>query len=645
MRDRESVINGNTGTEGPWYRAGFALLLACIVSSPAYPQQQYAMRDFLSLSIEELSKIKISSVSKQEESLSGAPASIYVITQDEIHRSGATTIPEALRLAPNLHVARGDAGQYAISARGFNNALENKLLVLIDGRAIYSPFFAGVFWITQDLLMEDIERIEVISGPGGTLWGLNAVNGVINIITKSSSGTQGTLLTAHVGTMERGAGARYGGAIGETGYYRVYAKVLEIDNTHRVDGTAVPDAFDRARLGFRADWLNNGSQFTLQGDTYDGTSDQRSLGETAFSGTNILARYTHPFENGSELQLQGYYDLAVRDEEGAYKDEMEIYDMEFQYALPALGDNRFLFGGGYRQADDRTTNYSPFILFLPENKDLKWSNIFVQDEVSLSPSLDLTLGAKWENNVYTDTEFLPNVRLAWRPGSDGRLLWGEVSRAVRAPARLDRDFYVPLLGINGGPDFESEISDVAEIGWRAQPTSAFSYSLTAFYHDHDRQRSGEPNPNGPGFVVSNTIEGATKGLEGWAHYQVTPRLRLSGGFIELRQDLRNKPGSLDPTGPSALGNDPEHILTLQSTFNLNEYQRLYVMVRYVSELPEPRVPSYTAVDAHYGWRLSDNLELSVTVQNLADDGHTEFGDPATTSEYERAAFLKIVWFN
>lgn len=643
MRDQEPIINGNQRTEGPWYRA--ALFLVCLVSLPAYPQQQYTMRDFLSLSIEALSKIKISSVSKQEESLSGAPASIYVITQDEIRRSGATTIPEALRLAPNLHVARGDAGQYAISARGFNSALENKLLVLIDGRTIYSPFFAGVFWITQDLLMEDIERIEVISGPGGTLWGLNAVNGVINIITKSSGSTQGTLLTAHSGTLERGVGVRHGGTIGETGHYRVYAKALDVDHTDQVDGTPVPDAFDRARLGFRADWFNNGSQFTLQGDTYNGTSDQRAPGETDFSGTNMLARYTHPFKNGSELQLQGYYDLAVRDEEGAYKDEMEIYDLEFQYALPVLRSNRILFGGGHRVADDRTSNYNPFILFLPENKDLKWSNIFVQDEVSLTRDLDLTLGAKWESNVYTGTEFLPNVRLAWRPASDNRLLWGEVSRAVRAPARLDRDFYIPLFGINGGPDFQSEISDVAEIGWRAQPTSAFSYSLTAFYHDHDKQRSGEPNPNGPGFVVSNTIEGTTKGLEGWANYQVTPDLRLSGGFIELRQDLRNKPGSLDPTGPSALGNDPEHILTFRSTFNVNENQQLYVMIRYVSELPEPRVPSYTAVDAHYGWRLSDNLELSLTVQNLANNGHTEFGDPATASEYQREAFLKIVWID
>lgn len=637
-------MNKNGFIAKPYFHAALALLTAWLMLSAAQAQQQNAIQDFLSLSIEELSNIKITSVSKQEESLSDAAASIYVITRNDIRSSGATTIPEVLRLAPNLHVARGDAGQYAISARGFNSALGNKLLVLIDGRTVYSPFFAGVFWITQDVLMEDIERVEVISGPGGTLWGSNAVNGVINIITRAASDSQGVLLTAHGGNFERGAGVRYGGTIGENGHYRVYAKAMEIDHTQRADGTAVPDAFDRARLGFRADWVNDNNRFTLQGDTYDGTSEQQDPGETTFSGTNIVARYTRRFENSSELRLQGYYDLAVRDNEGAFKDEMEIHDIEFQYALPVMANNRLLFGGGYRQAKDRTTSYNPFILFLPENKDLKWSNIFIQNEIAFSASLDLTLGVKWEDNVYTDTEFLPNIRLAWQPETDW-LLWGEVSRAVRAPARLDRDFYIPVLGINGGPGFESEISDVAEIGYRAQPTPAFSYSLTVFYHEHDKQRSGEPDPNGPGFVVSNTIEGTTKGFEGWAHYQATTQWRLSGGFIEQRQELRNKPGSLDPTGPSSLGNDPKHIWSLRSIYNIHEKHQLHVSARYIGELPDPRAPSYTAVDARYGWRLAENLELSVNLYNLFDTGHGEFGDPAINSEYGRMAFLKLVWTN
>lgn len=624
-----------------WRRSLTAFVLAHAYFSPASGEQP-SMRELLSLSLEQLAEINISSVSKQEESLLDAAASIYVITRKDIHDSGATTIPEALRLAPNLHVARGDAGQYAISARGFNSALGNKLLVLIDGRTIYSPFFAGVFWIMQDTLMEDIERIEVISGPGGTLWGSNAVNGVINIITRAASDTHGALITANGGSFERGAGVRYGGKLGGNGHYRAYAKVMEVDHTRRADGTTVPDGFNRARFGFRTDWVDENEHITAHGDIYDGTSEQQGSGETTFSGRNLLARYTRRFENNSELSLQGYYDLAVRDNEGAFKDEMEIYDVELQYALPFLEKNRLLFGGGYREAKDRTTNYTPFLSFLPENKNLRWSNFFIQQEIGLTDDLALTLGAKWERNVYTGTEFLPNVRMAWQLGSAG-LLWGEVSRAVRAPARLDRDFYIPILGINGGPDFESEISDVAEIGYRAQLTPAFSCSLTAFYHEHDKQRSGEPNPDGPGFVVSNTIEGTTHGLEGWAHYQAMSDWRLSGGFIEQRQDLRSKSGSLDPTGPKALGNDPEHIWAVRSTYYINEHHRIFVSARYVSELPDPEAPSYTAVDARYGWQLSERFELSLIAQNIFDSEHGEFGDPATNSVYERAALTTLVW--
>ncbi len=617
-----------------------AFFLACICCSTLDAKQPASMRDFLSLSIEQLAQINVSSVSKQEESLLDAAASIYVITRDALHDSGATTIPEALRLAPNLHVARGDAGQYAISARGFNNVLENKLLVLIDGRTIYSPFFAGVFWITQDLLMEDIERIEVISGPGGTLWGSNAVNGVINIITRTTADSQGAVFTTTGGNFERGLGVRVGGKLGENGHYRVYTKALDVNHTQRANNTRVPDGFDRARFGFRTDWDTPTDQVTVQGDTYDGTSQQLGPGKTTFSGNNLLARFTRRFANDSELRMQSYYDLAVRDNAGAFKDEMEIYDIELQYALPFLEKHRLLFGGGYRNAKDRTTNYSPFLLFLPENKNLQWSNIFIQQETALSADLVLTLGAKWERNVYTGTEFLPNARVAWHLINDA-LLWGEVSRAVRAPARLDRDFYIPILGINGGADFESELTDVAEIGYRAQPVQAFSYSLTAFHHWHDKQRSGEPNPNGPGFVISNTIEGTTHGLEGWAHYQAMPQWHLSGGFIEQRQNLHNKPGSLDPTGAKALGNDPKHIWNLQSTYNLRKHQQLYVAVRYVSELPAPHAPAYTAVDARYGWQLAENLEISLSVQNLFDREHGEFGDPAVNSVYERTAFLTL----
>lgn len=656
---------------------GLAALLGITVATAQ--AQQLAARDFLHLSIEELSRIKISSVSKQEESLSDAPASIYVITGEDIHNSGATTIPEALRLAPNLHVARASGGHYAISARGFNNAIGNKLLVLVDGRTVYSPIFSGVFWDQQDVMLEDVERIEVISGPGGALWGSNAVNGVINIITRSSADTRGTLANIGAGNLERGIGARYGAAVGDNGHYRVYAKGLESDRTQRTDGTEVNDAFERIQAGFRMDWDVDNDQITLQGDFYDGklgmeeTPDDDKL---HFYGGNVLGRYTRRFENDSELTVQSYFDRATRDNDnllGIGKDEMTIFDTEFQYALPSLGNNRILLGAGYRRAEDRVENNPdapplvPQILYLPAEKNLRWRNLFVQDEIALSGSVDLTLGGKWEENVYTGTEFLPSLRLSWQPQPE-QLLWGSLSRAIRAPARVDRDFHlrasVPetlqiLLGlppvitfIDGGPHFESEISDVAEIGWRAQPAEAFSYSVTAFYHEHDKQRSGERDPDdttGFTFHVSNTIQGTSKGIEAWANYQASDRWRLSAGLVELRQNLENETGSTDPEGPRALGNDPEHTALLRSTFSIGDDHRIHVMARHVGKLPDPEVPAFTAVDVNYGWRFGDGLELSLLLQNLFDTGHVEFygetdGDPLPV-EYERGAFLKLTWMN
>jgi iron complex outermembrane receptor protein len=352
---------------------------------------------------------------------------------------------------------------------------------------------------------------------------------------------------------------------------------------------------------------------------------------------------------------------------------MSILDTELQYALPPLGNNRILLGAGYRKAEDRVENNPdapplvPQILYLPAEKDLRWRNFFIQDEIALTGTLDLTLGGKWEENIYTGTEFLPNLRLAWQPRPE-RLRWGSLSRAVRAPARLDRDFYlrtsVPdslqiLLGlppvitfIGGGPEFESELSDVAEIGWRAQPTAAFSYSVTAFYHDPDPQRSGERDPadtTGFTFLVSNTIEGSSKGVEAWAHYQISDSWRLSGGRTELRQDLENEAGSTDPEGPRALGNDPEHITLLRSTFSIRDNHQIHVMARHVGKLPDPEVPSFTAVDMNYGWYLGDGFGLSLRLQNLFDTGHVEFygetdGAPLPV-EYERGAFLKLTWTN
>jgi iron complex outermembrane recepter protein len=624
-----------------------ALLLAAAELDP---------RSLADLSLEELGNVEVTSVSKTSERLSDAPASIFVITAEDIRRSGSRSLPEALRLAPNLQVARTGADTYAISARGFNNsnALANKLLVLIDGRTVYSPAYSGVFWDQQDVMLEDVERIEVISGPGATLWGANAVNGVINVITRPAQNTQGGLVAAGGGNTDVGAAVRYGSKLGESGNFRLYGKSSRFDNTERADGASLPDGWQFNQAGFRADLGQSSSNFTFQGDLYNGRGDDRTLGgPIEVSGVNLLARLNKQFSSGSDIQLQAYFDRAQREDRTSFQGDTDTYDLEFQHGIP-LGRHKVLWGAGYRQARDDLPATVPVppaaglvISFVPESRTLSWQNVFVQDEVRLSETLKLTLGIKFEKNDYTGWENLPSARLAWK-ATERQLLWGAVSRAVRAPARLDRDFHLALVIpavpltipiINGGPDFESEVANVAELGYRAQPWSSFSLSVTAFYHDYDKLRSGQPAPA----VIQNMIEGEVSGVEAWATYQATGNWRLSGGLVELRKDLRVKPGSPDPVGPSALGNDPEHQWMLRSILNLTPRHDFDVMVRRVSRLPEPEVPAYTAVDARFAWRPRSDLELSVTAQNLFDPTHPEFGALPGRSEIPRSVFGKAVW--
>ncbi|MES2950700.1 MAG: TonB-dependent receptor [Pseudomonadota bacterium] len=632
--------------------AGVAGLAALGIFTTAASAADSTTTAYLSsLSIEELSNIKITSVSRQAERLSDAPASIYVITGEDIRRSGALSLAEALRLAPNLQVARVNTGAYAISARGFNNGIGNKLLVLIDGRTIYTPLFSTVNWDSQHVMLADVERIEVISGPGATLWGANAVNGVINVITRTAQNTQGNLLSAGAGHTEATATVRHGGSFGEDGYYRLYADRLNRDNSVRVNGTPVVDGWLNSQVGFRADWGSQQRGFTVQGDAYRAVADAGPLGPPELSGANLLARWTEQLSNGASFELQTYYDVTQRDDPLNYRDQANTFDIQFQHAMPLATTQKLLWGGGYRTAQGNTqTHFNSITLltqvFMPGDRKLEWGNLFIQNEIALSPSVNVTLGLKAESNDYTGVEYLPSARFAWKPASD-QLLWGALSRAVRAPARLDRDYYLylslpnrPLIPlIKGGPDFQSEIANVAELGYRAQPTATLSYSVTGFYSVYDKLRSGQPPPA----VVQNMMEGTTHGIEAWASYQPTPDWRVSLGATGLRQNLWIKPGSRDPTGPSALGNDPEHTWQVRSAWNLGSRQQLDLTLRHVSSLPKPIVPAYTALDVRFSWQARDDMDIAVSVQNLFDTGHVEFGEPASRSEFRRNAFLKLSW--
>ena len=624
------------------HSAALLALLALLAASPAIAGESDT-GDLADLSLEQLSNVEITSVSRRSERLSDAPASIFVISNDDIRRSGATSLPEALRLAPNLEVARVSASTYAISARGFNNSLGNKLLVLIDGRTVYTPLFSGVFWDAQDVLLEDIERIEVISGPGATLWGANAVNGVINVITRSAANTQGLLVGGSVGGDERAELIRYGGALGASGHYRVYAKRTAFENTESVSGIAQPDGWDSDQVGFRSDWGDGDRGFTLQGDHYNGKSEQRLLGPIQISGTNLLANWNRRQPDGSSLRVQGYFDRSERDDPISFRDRMDIVDVEFQHGI-ALERQNLLWGGGYRHAHDQTQN-GFLVAFIPATRNLHWENLFVQDEIKLRQSVNLTLGIKLDRNIYTGTEVLPSIRLAWKPASD-QLLWASASRAVRAPSRIDKEFYFPGNApylITGGPDFVSELSDVFELGYRAQPTSTASFSATLFHHHHENLRSGEQQPDGS-FQVQNGTAGWTTGVEAWGNLQVTERWRLSAGLVELRQHFWTKPGAHDPDGAVDLGNDPKHQWSLRSTVNLASTLEFNVMARGVGELPAPRIPGYTAVDASLAWRPNAHVDLSLLVKNMFGAGHVEFapGPLVDASDYDRSAALKLL---
>lgn len=597
------------------------------------------------LSLEELANVEITSVSRHAERLSDAPASVYVITADAIRRAGATTLPQALRLAPNLQVAQVDASQYAISARGFNNAsaLANKLLVLIDGRTVYSPAFSGVFWDQQDVMLQDIDRIEIVSGPGATLWGANAVNGVINVITRPAEETQGTIASALAGNLETQASGRYGAALANGGHFRVYAKSTRLENTKTALGASVPDGWKRNQMGFRADWPASGGSFTVQGDAYASESESRDVGGGLVfspihaSGANMLARWTRQLADGSTFSVQGYVDHADRDDAILYRPTEDIADLEFQHAIQR-GRHRLLWGGGYRRAHD-DIRPGLFFGFIPASETTSWTNLFLQDELRLNDRLELTLGAKLEHNGFTGTEYLPSARLAWKL-SDERLVWAAVSRAVRAPSRLDRDVVLPPTPpfiIAGGPNFVSEVANVVELGYRATPSADLSYSITAFHHQWDRLRSGQPPLNAQ---IQNMIDGSSYGVEAWGSYQASARWRLGGGFNTLHKDLRLQPGSTDPDGPRNLGDDPRWQWMLQSSWSISPTQDLDATVRRVNVLPDPPVPGYTAVDLRYAARLNPRVQLSVTAQNLLDRSHPEFGSANARSEIGRSVFVQ-----
>ncbi|SNS91509.1 iron complex outermembrane recepter protein [Noviherbaspirillum humi] len=609
-------------------------------------------RHLADLSLEELADIRVTSVSKRSELLADAPASIFVITAEDIRRYGATSLPEALRLAPNLQVARVDARNYAITARGFNSPFENKLLVLIDGRTVYSPLFSGVYWDAQDVVLEDVDRIEVISGPGSTLWGVNAVNGVINVITRPAGDTRGGLVSLSASKDERQAAVRHGGDMANGGHYRVYGKLAQDDDTRRADGGTSLTGWRRRQAGFRSDWRSGGDDLTVHGDAYDGRLHQQGTADIAIAGANLVGSLKRRLGQDSDLSLQAYWDYTERNQPNAFFEHLHTLDLEAQHALRLGQRHNLTWGGGYRLAVDAVQNDRAFA-FLPGRRNLQWSNVFAQDEIAVRPDLRLTAGLKLEHNSYTGLEVLPTLRLAYKP-AEHHLLWGAASRSVRAPSRIDRDFYSPTtpLVVNGsprfvvagGPNFQSEVAKVLELGYRGQPLPSVLVSATVFTAHYDRLRTLERTASGFDATFGNNAEGRSTGLEAWGSWQATQAWRLSAGLVTQRITTSLKPGSTDASGATGLAtNDPSNYWTLRSSYDISADKEVELSVRHSGALGMPAVPAYTSTDLRFAWRLRRDLELSALVQNLFDHDHAEFGSLPARSVFERSVFLKLVW--
>ena len=622
------------------YLAGGMLLAPCLAFGNANEESV----DFSHMSIDELANIEISSVSKKKESLSDAAAAVFVITQEDIRRSGYTSLPEALRLAPNLQVARVDASQYSITARGFNGTAANKLLVLIDGRTVYTPLFSGVFWDVQDVMLQDVERIEVISGPGGTLWGSNAVNGVINIITRSAHATQGTLLNAGFGTEERGGAARYGGKLNDDTAFRVYAKGFERDGTETASGTDVHDRWHKQQAGFRLDSNNAGGKMTLQGDIYDGELDQLANRDKTISGANLLGRWSRSLGGDDSLQIQTYFDRTRRDYPGVFREQLDTYDIDVQHRFRWRKNHDVVWGGGYRVMEDHVAN-SAQLGFLPTHRSLKLANLFVQDSIALDESWKLTLGAKLEHNSYSGFEAQPSARLAWKI-NDKSLAWSAISRAVRTPSRIDTEFYIQNgpIALFGNKNFDSEELTAYEIGYRVEPTKNSSLSISTFYNVYDELRTIELSPGGVlPFVIGNKMRGNAYGVEMWGTYRVNDWWRLNAGYNYFKKDLELASDSSDTFSIAGAETDPRHQFSLRSSMNLRHNVELDLGLRSIGGLSSGDVPSYTALDARLGWAVAKGVTLSVSGFNLLDRKHPEFESSETLSELRRSVYVEASW--
>ncbi|MEM7306290.1 MAG: TonB-dependent receptor [Planctomycetota bacterium] len=632
--------------------------------------------DLTALSLEELLQVEVISVSRKPQTVPSSPAGVYVITQEDIRRSGHSSIPELLRMAPGVHVARINSSSWAVSARGFNGRFNNKMLVMIDGRTVFNNLFSGVFWDVQDVPLSDIERIEVIHGPGGTMWGANAVNGVINIITKSAEDTQGQELRVRVGNEDRGiVTSRYGSTFGENGYWRAYGKWFSRDASQALGGGDHPDPWSVARGGFRTDWTEDErDSFTVQGDFYDGRvreidtvtaksppPDQIFKGTFDISGGNLLGRWRRQVSERSQTQLQVYLDLTRRVSE-LYDDERNTLDVDFQHRFEVNDTHELMWGLAYRLIESKFDGSTNFDLDQSRRSDQRFG-AFIQDEMTLiEDKWSLTVGSKFEHNDFTGFEVQPSIRTLWQPG-EAHTVWGAVSRAVRTPSVVQNDLVhkvaettgpasVVSTVLIGNDDLGADELTAYEVGWRFQAGDRAYFDLTGFYNDFsaaDNFTVGSTMDLGGGeFVVpvffDNAREAKVVGGEIAVDVVLSDAWRVRSGLglldLEFEGDVVGT-----PIQPRSDAEEPNYIANLRSYWAVCEELDIDLGFYAVDDLDDFDVDGYLRVDARVAYRPSDSLEVVLGAQNVTDPQHQEFASAllSTASEIERSVYLDVTW--
>jgi iron complex outermembrane receptor protein len=677
------------------------LITALAFSSLPFATPLFAATDdeLLNMPIESLMNLTVTSVSKKPQQLTNAAAAIFVITEEDIRRSGATTIADALRMAPGVQVARVDSSKWAVTARGLNSRFANKLLVLQDGRSLYTPLFSGVYWEVQDTPLEDIDRIEVIRGPGAALWGANAVNGVINIITKSAEDTKGGLVSNGSGSLEtRFATVRYGVEIGDKSFLRLYGKYNEYGAGRDKNGNDANDSWDMARTGFRLDsTLSNSDTLTVQGDYYSGTLKETyrvySVAAPApnyyaelpanagASGANLLTRWQRTLTATDSLSLQLYLDHNER-EMLVVPQKFNTVDVEFQHRLSLLDSHDIVWGLGYRFSRDEVTNTTyqntDIIHFSNEQDDHNLASAFLHDEVTLIPKkLSLIVGSRFENNDYSGFEIQPNARLIWTP-SPQHTLWSSFSRAVRTPSRGEQDLnyiaYASAVPTPGGPvpaqikytgntDFKSEELLAYEIGYRVEPIPRLSFDISAYYNVYSKLRVATagaiipPTATTPMTIpakVQNDMHGTSHGIEVSAEWLPTSWWRVQTAYSYQMLNMVLDNGSQDEVNRgNAEGSTPKQQLSLRNGFDLGKQVALDLWLRAVDQIdqmatklvPETiTIPGYVTMDVRLAWKPNKNLELAVVGQNLFQSQHPEFNSDVVNtlnSEVARSVYGKL----